>query len=584
MRSLLQIKKISPAAFIIFMLFSGNSIYAQTIYGMTSAGGASGYGVLYGVNPDGSTFRLMHSFGGSPDGANPYASVVMGPGTRLYGTTRNGGANDSGSIFSYDTATSAYQKLADFTGANGANPAGDLTWFNNKFYGLTPFGGANHGGTIFSYDPGSGTLSDVFDLTNATGINPYGRLTVLNNKLYFLTTLGGANGAGTLAVFDPAALTCTSLYELPTVTIGPGIRKPTPRSCLVVINDLLYGVTMQGASNGQGEIFSFDPASNTFTTIFNTTGLTPPVREYGVYPSEITAYNGNIYGVMEKGDIPSGGTAFIFNPVTRNYFAWAEFFSGQGSTGFLPLGAPVVMSDSTFIGATLCGGQANMGIVYKVDMGAGSINKELVRFIGSNGENPMYGQLFMPGPSIPLPLGLEKFTGLLTSAGRRLNWSASSISPGGRFELQRSIDARAFTAITTIPMTRPGLSASYTYTDAEAMPDGINVVYYRLKMQEEPGPSSYSNVVAISLNTTHMSDDLRLVNTLVTGTAFLEYKSGEANGTLDLRIINLAGQVLQQQLLPVAKGVNSYTLDLQSLPKGSYVLQAAGKSIRFVKL
>jgi uncharacterized repeat protein (TIGR03803 family) len=351
----------------------------------------------------------------------------------------------------------------------------------------------------------------------------------------------------------------------------------------VVINDLLYGVTMQGASNGQGEIFSFDPASNTFTTIFNTTVFSPPVREYGVYPSEITAYNGNIYGVMQQGDIPNGGTTFSFNPVTRDYEVLVEFFGG--TSGRLPLSAPLVLSDGIFIGATLSGGQANRGIVYKVDMNAGSINKGLVKFIGTNGESPMYGQLFVPGPSIPLPLGLLNFTGLLTPAGRKLNWSAAaSTSRGGTFELQRSIDARAFTAITTIPADNSTLNATYTYTDAEVMPDGINVVYYRLKMQEDPGPSTYSNVVAISLNTTNMSDGLRLVNTLVTGTAFLEYRSEDANGTLDLRIINLAGQVLQQQILPVAKGVNSYTLDLQSLPRGSYVLQAAGKSIRFMKL
>src|SRR5438046_874205 len=87
------------------------------MYGTTAAGGAGGFGVLFSVHSDGSNYQVLYPFAGGTDGANPYASVVMGMGSKLYGTTRNGGASGNGTIFSYDTLTHTYLKAADFTGA-----------------------------------------------------------------------------------------------------------------------------------------------------------------------------------------------------------------------------------------------------------------------------------------------------------------------------------------------------------------------------------------------------------------------------------------------------------------------------------
>jgi uncharacterized repeat protein (TIGR03803 family) len=42
--------------------------------------------------------RVLYNFGGSPDGANPSASLLDMSGT-LYGTTYRGGKADKGTIF-----------------------------------------------------------------------------------------------------------------------------------------------------------------------------------------------------------------------------------------------------------------------------------------------------------------------------------------------------------------------------------------------------------------------------------------------------------------------------------------------------
>jgi hypothetical protein len=193
-----------------------------------------------------------------------------------------------------------------------------------------------------------------------------------------------------------------------------------------------------------------------------------------------------------------------------------------------------------------------------------------------------YSAAYMAGnqAQMTLPVELTQFTGMLTSGGRVLDWSTAQESAGSRFELQRSTDARQFIGIDTMAATGNSLGSAYTYTDACPLP-GVNVVYYRLRIVEISGVASYSNTVAIGLG--DAGDRLQLINTVVTGTANLQYTT-TTSGSTYLRVVGLSGQVVMQQMLPVSAGVNSYSLDMQSLPKGMYVLQAAGNSIKFVKL
>src|SRR5262245_19084884 len=107
----------------LLLLFPGSGLFAQVkIYGTTTLGGGSGAGVLYSINTDGTDFQLLYSFQGQPDGGYPTGGLAMGSGSKLYGVTSGGGVNNTGAVFSYDTATQTYQKLIDFTSASGAAP------------------------------------------------------------------------------------------------------------------------------------------------------------------------------------------------------------------------------------------------------------------------------------------------------------------------------------------------------------------------------------------------------------------------------------------------------------------------------
>jgi uncharacterized repeat protein (TIGR03803 family) len=78
-------------------------------------GGAKSRGTLYSVGMDGSSFRVLHDFGGTGDGNYAYAAPIL-VGSVLYGTTRSGGANPGGDESPSLGAGVLYWLFGDFRG------------------------------------------------------------------------------------------------------------------------------------------------------------------------------------------------------------------------------------------------------------------------------------------------------------------------------------------------------------------------------------------------------------------------------------------------------------------------------------
>jgi uncharacterized repeat protein (TIGR03803 family) len=101
------------------------------LYGTTNGGGDSGFGngTVFRLNPDGTGYRVLHSFPSMPsDGRTPGAILVEGPDQLLYGTTREGGRMDGGTVFQMAKDGSRYQVLHRFDGSPElkADPNGKL--------------------------------------------------------------------------------------------------------------------------------------------------------------------------------------------------------------------------------------------------------------------------------------------------------------------------------------------------------------------------------------------------------------------------------------------------------------------------
>src|ERR1700757_917634 len=106
------------------VFLSWNMADAQVkMYGITGSGGATGNGVIYSINSDGSNYKLLYSFNGT-DGGGPAGTLAAGLDGKLYGTTTQGGLNNAGTIYAYDTLAHTFKKLADMGQTTGTEPGG----------------------------------------------------------------------------------------------------------------------------------------------------------------------------------------------------------------------------------------------------------------------------------------------------------------------------------------------------------------------------------------------------------------------------------------------------------------------------
>jgi uncharacterized repeat protein (TIGR03803 family) len=188
------------------------------LYGTTTLGGVYGNGVVFELSPPVAgqsawTESVLHSFDGT-DGANPDADVMSDGAGNLFGTTVTGGANNDGVVFELSPPGAGHtvwteRVLYSFDGANGAEPlAGLITDGAGNLYGTTREGGANNDGVIFELKPKAGpkawSEAVLASFDGANGSAPNGDLFVDNTgALYGTTSTGGANGDGVAFKLTP---------------------------------------------------------------------------------------------------------------------------------------------------------------------------------------------------------------------------------------------------------------------------------------------------------------------------------------------------------------------------------------------
>src|SRR6185436_7453078 len=103
------------------MPWAGLVASGNRLYGTTREGGAGDRGTVFAINMDGSGFTNLHHFNGRPDGSHPYSELVL-LGNTLYGTTDGGGASGKGSVFAVNTDGTGFTILHSFTNDDGASP------------------------------------------------------------------------------------------------------------------------------------------------------------------------------------------------------------------------------------------------------------------------------------------------------------------------------------------------------------------------------------------------------------------------------------------------------------------------------
>ncbi len=263
---------------------SGNGL----LYGMTPEGGIHNRGVIFSYNISTATETKIYDFGAGADGQYPYGSLLQVNDSLLYGTTEEGGIYGYGTIFNYNILTVTETDIHDFgNGTDGQYPEGSLIQANNGLlYGMAYWGGVNDYGMIFSYNDSSDNYSDIHDFTGTDGAYPAGSFIQASNGLLYGTTEWGGTIGGYGTIFNCNILTDTEtvIHNFGSGTDGEVILGnlvevdsfPSPINILPQSPSICSGTGVTLVSSG-GTTYTWSPSTGLSATTGSTVVASPTV-------------------------------------------------------------------------------------------------------------------------------------------------------------------------------------------------------------------------------------------------------------------------------------------------------------------
>lgn len=182
----------------------GNLVFdaAGNLYGVTAAGGASDYGIIFELSPGvgGWTEEVIYDFSDQLLGQYPRAGLTRDAAGNLYGTT----AGFGGTVFELSPNGGGWTPSLLYMfpePIDGESPWGLVALRDGSLYGTTIQGGSSDDGVVFELSASGGTWTEnvlhSFAGPPSDGFYPEGGLVFDNNgNLYGITGRGGTTGNG----------------------------------------------------------------------------------------------------------------------------------------------------------------------------------------------------------------------------------------------------------------------------------------------------------------------------------------------------------------------------------------------------
>ncbi|HEX8815057.1 MAG TPA: choice-of-anchor tandem repeat GloVer-containing protein [Terriglobales bacterium] len=359
--------------------------------------------------PPAANYRVIYSFQGGTDGANPYTDLVADAQGNLYGTTLYGGAENCGTVFELKQTGSGWQEQVLYSfpgGTGGAGPGSGLTFDKaGNLYGYTV--GAtcvNYGEpNVFKLSPdgkGNWKETSIYKFSSAypklstdLAIDSSGNLFGISEDSIFelapgakggwkfqtLYTFQNASDGGepsTTPVFDPSG----NLWGAAALG-GPGICHAS-----------LY-------SGGCGIVYELSPGSGgtwTENVAYNFArgGGRAVTPSDGAPSGFILQKDGSIVATSAAGG--NGlGTVFALRPSQKGLVQIVQHRFYGGDDGAVPIGRIINTAAGSIFGVTTRS-STNLGTVYQIqaDQQNGWRDTVLHRFAGgTDGSYPQAGLL-----------------------------------------------------------------------------------------------------------------------------------------------------------------------------------------------
>ncbi len=319
------------------------------LYGVASGGGDSGFGTIFSIATDGSSYAQVHSFGvHSPtdNGLVPLAGLTKASDGNFYGTTSEGGQTENQDTLGYGSVF-RLTPLGDYSTLYSFNTDGSQTkggYPNTRL--LQASDGILYGTTGGTYDSAVTFPSTIYKVTPSGGFavehlfpkfagppTQYGLSSLMqasDGKLYCTAQSGPPDSQqGSLY-----SLSLAGAFAMLHNFGGSNAPLFGPTSSLIQgANGLLYGGSQSGG--GFGSIYS-STFTGTISSLFDF-----PEGGFGPFPNPISPLiqggNSDFYGTSSIDGPSYGGVLFRVSPrgIKSNVLTFAQ---GQGTSDGLTLG------------------------------------------------------------------------------------------------------------------------------------------------------------------------------------------------------------------------------------------------------
>jgi trimeric autotransporter adhesin len=532
-------------------------------------------------------------------------------------TTINAGANGQ----YRDPLFSAYAPNSAAITATWQSPGNNANWRSEGWSGLD----------IYSNSIIPGWKRSLV----ASGLK-WGRLIKLNLNAAGTATLpsnvtgSSANEGDTVTYFqstnryrdlamDPNGKDIYIVMDNSSATSGPGVGNPTVpgcQGCLIKYSFLGYvidGSKTFGASTIPKSIAVTTGTANTCNSgntitidATNNKLWVPITGPDGNIMAEINANGNNLGDVtsffyIKSGGIRSaGGKRYLDRNITitpqfqptlpsgnplvkiRLYITKAEFdaLDADALSGISTITDLKILKNNDACGAAIASN--TLPAIAPTNTTVTNVAADYQHGPGNNGyviqgDISSFSSFYFGSASITLPVGLIAFNGSLQPNGSALlNWKTANEQNSSHFIIERSADGNNFNTIGRVAASgTTTVTNNYSYTDNDAAAQQLPQLYYRLKIMDNNGEFSYSNVVVISFASltkvsvypipAHNSINVNIVSP-VTGNA-------------QLQVIDNSGHIVLQRTAQLLKGGNDLSIDLQKLATGFYYLKVTGNGI-----
>ena len=371
---------------------------SPVLFGRSAIGGTNGCGIIFSVNPDGSNYNVQYRFGGV-DGCDPrHDAMTLNPNdSKIYATTQgvnqtnNATYGNQGQVFSF-LPTTAIPVPVNAVHTFGGTPDGaqqhssfSIDPISGLMYGMSAQGGANGVGLIYAMSTDGTQFTHLHDFTKAEGDNPHGRIVLVDNVLYGIarsngTLPDGKSGQGSVFSYKlTSPLANGPITVLHTFAGGATDGALSDHGYLTPVSiggkTIFFGLTQCGGSGagadacpassggGDGVLFQIDPTATpgsaaAFNIVYSFQGTE---KGDGAGPYGSLMYDGTyLYGTTSAGGTYDKGTVFRLSPVAMGSTATPTIlyhFGTNANDGIKPIDN-VIRIGSTLYGMTVYGGAA----------------------------------------------------------------------------------------------------------------------------------------------------------------------------------------------------------------------------------